>query len=214
MRGRGTSLNFADLASDPPPANLQVAAAFHDSACATITRTNYMTLFAPAGEGEVIWTSLRSTQQAPCACILVTGSGSCAADTAMPTVLNASIASGAGCVPADVRGVAGGGAVRKGHRDTPGALCHSTQDVDACGWTMSVAARAAALHRDGTPHLTGAWQKLCRRTSVWAVVTAEERLCACTQAEIRTRKASIAEKETALAANNPPLFQQIQVTTL
>ena len=31
------------------------------------------------------------------------------------------------------------------------------------------------------------------------------------QAEIRTRKASIAEKEAALAANNPPLFQQIQV---
>ena len=33
----------------------------------------------------------------------------------------------------------------------------------------------------------------------------------CIQAEIRTRKASIAEKEAALAANNPPLFQQIQV---
>ncbi len=34
------------------------------------------------------------------------------------------------------------------------------------------------------------------------------------QAEVRTRKASIAEKEAALAANNPPLFQQIQVHML
>ena len=31
------------------------------------------------------------------------------------------------------------------------------------------------------------------------------------QAEIRTRKASIATKETALTAANPPLFQQVQV---
>ena len=29
MRGRGTSLNFADLASDPPPANLQVDTTTH-----------------------------------------------------------------------------------------------------------------------------------------------------------------------------------------
>ena len=34
MRGRGTSLNFADLATDPPPANLQVLAAL------TWTRTH------------------------------------------------------------------------------------------------------------------------------------------------------------------------------
>lgn len=31
------------------------------------------------------------------------------------------------------------------------------------------------------------------------------------QAEIRTRKASIAHKEAALAASNPPLFRQVQV---
>lgn len=34
------------------------------------------------------------------------------------------------------------------------------------------------------------------------------------QAEIRTRKSSIAAKETALAAANPPLFQQVQVPPL
>ena len=47
-----------------------------------------------------------------------------------------------------------------------------------------------------------------------ATLYAQERLGGCFQAEIRTRKASIAEKEAALAANNPPLFQQVQVHTL
>lgn len=38
-----------------------------------------------------------------------------------------------------------------------------------------------------------------------------ERGIATLQAEIRTRKASIANKEAALAAANPPLFRQVQV---
>ena len=106
MRGRGTSLNFADLASDPPPANLQVDTTTH--AFHTCAHQHY----CQAAPQQKHW---GCTADHFLRAHLVRG-WTLHARGAESTLLRA------GGVSADVRGVAGGHPVREGHRNAPGAL--------------------------------------------------------------------------------------------